>query len=114
MHASVGDRLVVHGRTIDTKDRSGEIVETRGPEGAPPFLVRYAELNAVIDRLAAQYGVPAEAIATAWILRHPARWQVVLGTTTPSRVTAAAAGSDVTLTRYEWYELYRAAGHILP
>ena len=81
-----------------------------------PFLGSdaYPELNAVIDRLAGQYGVPAEAIATAWILRHPARWQVVLGTTTPARVTAAAAGSDITLTRYEWYELYRAAGHILP
>ncbi len=81
-----------------------------------PFLGSpdYPELNAVIDRLAAQYGVPAEAIATAWILRHPAKWQVVLGTTTPARVTAAAAGSDITLTRYEWYELYRAAGHVLP
>jgi len=83
---------------------------------AGPFLGSdaYPELNAVIDRLAGQYGVPAEAVATAWILRHPARWQVVLGTTTPERVTAAAAGSDITLTRYEWYELYRAAGHILP
>ena len=81
-----------------------------------PFLGSpdYPELNAVIDRLAAQYGVPAEAIATAWILRHPAKWQVVLGTTTPARVTAAAAGSGLTLTRYEWYELYRAAGHVLP
>lgn len=81
-----------------------------------PFLGsgEYAELNAVVDRLAAEYGVPAEAIATAWILRHPAQWQVVLGTTTPARVTAAAAGSDIMLTRYEWYELYRAAGHILP
>lgn len=81
-----------------------------------PFLGsgEYAELNAVVDRLAAEYGVPAEAIATAWILRHPAQWQVVLGTTTPARVAAAAAGSDITLTRYEWYELYRAAGHILP
>jgi predicted oxidoreductase len=81
-----------------------------------PFLGSdaYPELNAVVDRLAARYGVPPEAIATAWILRHPARWQVVLGTTTPARVTAAAAGSDVTLSRYEWYELYRAAGHILP
>ncbi len=81
-----------------------------------PFLgsEKYPELNAVIDRLAAQYGVPPEAIATAWILRHPAKWQVVLGTTTPARVSAAAAGSDVALTRYEWYELYRAAGHVLP
>ncbi|WP_296667499.1 aldo/keto reductase family oxidoreductase [Demequina sp.] len=81
-----------------------------------PFLgnAKYPELNAVIDRLGAQYGVPAEAIAVAWLTRHPARIQVVLGTTTPSRVTAAAQGSDVPLTRAEWYELFRAAGHIVP
>ncbi len=74
----------------------------------------YPELNAVIDRLAAKYEVPAEAIATAWITRHPARMQVILGTTTPERVTAAAKGADVQLTRPEWYELYRAAGHLVP
>ncbi|MBS1675734.1 MAG: aldo/keto reductase family oxidoreductase, partial [Actinobacteria bacterium] len=34
--------------------------------------------------------------------------------TTPSRVQEAAAGSDVELTRAEWYELFRAAGHTLP
>ncbi|SDU73625.1 aldo/keto reductase [Jiangella alkaliphila] len=74
----------------------------------------YPELNAVIDRLAAQYDVPAIAIATAWITRHPARMQVVLGTTTPERVAGAAQGSDVPLTRAEWYELFRAAGHRVP
>lgn len=74
----------------------------------------YPELNAVVDRLAAAYDVPAEAIATAWITRHPARMQVVLGTTTPERVRAAALGADVELTRPEWYELYRAAGHLVP
>ncbi|MDR1238302.1 MAG: aldo/keto reductase [Propionibacteriaceae bacterium] len=81
-----------------------------------PFIgnPEYAELNAVIDRLAAKYSVPAEAIATAWILRHPANWQVVLGTTSPVRLKAAAAGADIELTRPEWYELYRAAGHVVP
>jgi predicted oxidoreductase len=74
----------------------------------------YPELNAVIDRLAARYDVPPIAIATAWILRHPAGMQVVLGTTTPERVAGAAQGSDVVLTRPEWYELFRAAGHIVP
>jgi predicted oxidoreductase len=74
----------------------------------------YPELNAVIDRLAGSYGVAPEAIAVAWITRHPARTQVVLGTTTPERVTAAAEGADVELTRPEWYELYRAAGYLVP
>lgn len=74
----------------------------------------YPELNAVIDRLAAQYDVTPIGIATAWITRHPANMQVVLGTTTPQRVADAAAGSDIVLTRAEWYELFRAAGHLLP
>jgi predicted oxidoreductase len=75
---------------------------------------KYPELNAVIDRLAAQYDVPPIAIATAWITRHPAQMQVVLGTTTPERVAGAALGSDLPLTKPEWYELYRAAGHLVP
>ena len=81
-----------------------------------PFLGNpdYPELNAVIDRLAAAYDVPSEAIATAWITRHPAQMQVVTGTTNPRRVTEAAKGADVVLTKVEWYELYRAAGHIVP
>jgi predicted oxidoreductase len=74
----------------------------------------YPELNAVIDRLASRYDVPAIAIATAWITRHPANMQVVLGTTNPERVRGAAQGSDLPLTRAEWYELFRAAGHIVP
>jgi predicted oxidoreductase len=72
------------------------------------------ELNAVIDRLAAQYDVPPIAVATAWITRHPAGIQVVLGTTTPERVSGAAQGSDLPLTRAEWYELFRAAGYRVP
>jgi len=81
-----------------------------------PFLgsPEYPELNATIDRMAAKYGVKPEGIAIAWILRHPAFKQVVLGTTTPARVAAAAGGSDITLEHADWYELFRAAGHILP
>ncbi|MCG7308149.1 aldo/keto reductase family oxidoreductase [Brachybacterium sp. ACRRE] len=75
---------------------------------------KYPELNAVVDRLAAKYDVAPEAIATGWITRHPANMQVVLGTTTPQRVTDSAAGSELPLTRAEWYELFRAAGHRVP
>lgn len=74
----------------------------------------HPELNAVIDRLAAEHGVTPLAIAVAWITRHPAGMQVVLGTTTPQRVADAAAGSDVALTRAQWYELFRAAGYSVP
>ncbi|NYF16765.1 putative oxidoreductase [Microbacterium sp. AK009] len=74
----------------------------------------YPELNAVIDRLAKAYDVPAIAIATAWITRHPANMQVVLGTTTIERVQGAALGSDIPLTRAEWYEMFRAAGYRVP
>lgn len=74
----------------------------------------HAELNAVIDRLAGEYQVAPEAIATAWITSHPAQLQVVLGTTTPARVSAAAAGAGIQLTRAQWYELFRAGGHTVP
>jgi predicted oxidoreductase len=74
----------------------------------------FAELNDVIDELAASYRVPVEAIAVAWITRHPANMQVVLGTTKIERVRDAALGSDLPLTREEWYRLFTAAGHLLP
>lgn len=74
----------------------------------------YPELNAVLARLAQQHGVTPTGIATAWLTRHPAEIQVVLGTTQGSRVEEAAAGSEVRLSRREWYELLRAAGHRLP
>lgn len=75
---------------------------------------KYPELNAKIDELAAKYAVTDSAIAIAWILRHPARMQPILGTTNKERVADIAKASDITLTRQEWYEIYRAAGNKLP
>ncbi|MDQ6754093.1 MAG: aldo/keto reductase [Actinomycetota bacterium] len=74
----------------------------------------YAKLNDVIDQLARSYDVPPAAIAVAWITRHPANIQVVLGTTSVEHMRQSAAGSDVPLSREEWYRLFTAAGHILP
>ena len=75
---------------------------------------RYADLNDVLDELAAKYGVTPTGIATAWITRHPAGMQVVLGTTKAERVREAVAGAEVRLTRQEWYRLFTAAGHLVP
>jgi predicted oxidoreductase len=74
----------------------------------------YAELNDALDELAKKYDVTPTGIAVAWITRHPANIQVVLGTTKPSRVAESAAGSDIPLTRAEWYRLFKTAGHIVP
>ncbi|MFS0785734.1 aldo/keto reductase [Shouchella sp. 1P09AA] len=74
----------------------------------------FPELNDVLERLAKQYNVSATAIATAWITRHPANIQVVVGSTKPSRVKEACAGSAIPLSREEWTELYAAAGNLIP
>jgi predicted oxidoreductase len=74
----------------------------------------FAELNDVLDELARKYEVTPTGIAVAWIVRHPANIQVVLGTTKPERVRDCVAGSDIQLTREEWYRLFRAAGHKVP
>lgn len=43
MQAKVGDRLVIEGRTADIKRREAEVIEVRGEDGGPPFLVRYPD-----------------------------------------------------------------------
>lgn len=75
---------------------------------------KFPEVNVVINRLAAEKGVADTAIAIAWLLRHPAKMQPVVGTTNTKRLLDIAKASDITLSRQEWYEIYRAAGNVLP
>ncbi|MGJ7921250.1 aldo/keto reductase [Neobacillus sp. LXY-4] len=74
----------------------------------------FPTLNQTLDFLADSYGVTNTAIATAWITRHPADIQVVLGTTNPQRLKEACKGANLKLTREEWYQLYKSAGNIVP
>ncbi|MFE5318075.1 aldo/keto reductase family oxidoreductase [Paenibacillus sp. NPDC056579] len=74
----------------------------------------FPELNKKIDEIAAKYEVSNTTIAMAWLLRHPARMQPVTGTMSLERLIDCCKASDVHLTRQEWYEIYRAAGNILP
>ncbi|HSV67425.1 MAG TPA: DUF1918 domain-containing protein [Mycobacteriales bacterium] len=41
MRAVVGNRLHVHGHVVGERDRLGEIVDVRGEDGGPPYLVRF-------------------------------------------------------------------------
>lgn len=75
---------------------------------------KFQELNKKIDEIAAAKGVPNTAIAVAWILRHPAKIQTVVGTMNPSRLKDICKASKAELTRQEWYEMYLAADNKLP
>ena len=75
---------------------------------------KFPELNKKLAEIAEKYNVSKTAIATAWILRHPAKIQTIVGTTNETRLRDICTASNVTLTRQEWYEIYLAAGNILP
>lgn len=75
---------------------------------------KFPKLNQLIDELAEKYQVTNNAIAVAWILRHPARIQTIVGTTNQQRLTDICKASEVKLSREEWYALYMAAGKVLP
>lgn len=75
---------------------------------------KFPELNQILKEIAARYEVTPTTIATAWILRHPAHMQVIAGTMNEKRLEEICKASEITLSREEWYQIYLAAGHILP
>lgn len=74
----------------------------------------YVELNRLLERMAESKNTQPAAIALAWIMRHPAGIQPVVGTTRPERLEALSEAARITLNRQEWYALYLAAGNRLP
>lgn len=75
---------------------------------------KFPKLNEVIDIYAKQYNVTNSAMAIAWILRHPAKMQPIVGSTNKTRVSEICKASDINLTKKEWYDIYLSAGNILP
>ena len=75
---------------------------------------KFPELNAALERMAAQFGTTKTAVAIAWILRHPANIQVITGTMNPEHLKEVCEATNIYLSRKEWYELYQAAGYVLP
>ncbi|MBQ3151776.1 MAG: aldo/keto reductase [Clostridia bacterium] len=74
----------------------------------------FPELNLKLAELAEKYSVSKTTIAFAWILRHPSKMQPVTGTTNLVRLFDCIKATDITLTREEWYDIYKSAGNILP
>ena len=122
MHTNMTDtRSFDHdGGILEFSRRKGVTIQAWSPfqygffEGVFVDNDKFPELNELLDKLAKKYDTNKNAIATAWILRHPANMQVILGTMNPTRIKESAAGGDVTLTKQEWYDVYFAAGNDLP
>lgn len=74
----------------------------------------YPKLNAALAEIGEREGVSKAAVAIAWILRHPAKMQAIIGTMNPAHITDICAASDVKLSHHDWYALYLAAGKYLP
>lgn len=72
---------------------------------------KYKELSDTLEEIGKKYNLTASAIAIAWILRHPAKMQVIIGTTQAKRIEEICKATQVTLTHEEWYEIYRSAGY---
>ena len=68
----------------------------------------HEEMIKLIQLYANEYGVSREAIMVAWLLRHPAQIQPIVGTKTPTRLQAICEAMKVTLTREQWYRLYNS------
>jgi predicted oxidoreductase len=69
----------------------------------------------LVNQLATEKETTREAILLAWLLRHPAGMQPVIGTTNPERIQASCQVTKITLSREEWYALFTAArGAVVP
>lgn len=71
-------------------------------------------LNQVLKELAEKYETSDTAIAAAWILNHPAKMQLIAGSTKIQRLREICGAAELKLEKKEWYQLYLAAGHMLP
>ena len=75
---------------------------------------KFPEVNQKLQHYADKYNVTKTTIATAWLLRHPAKMQPIVGTMNTDRLKEIAKAAEITLLREEWYDLYRTADNRLP
>ncbi len=106
--------LLDYSRLHDITLQPWSVLQASWAEGCFIDHPNYKELNVELEKLALEYNVTKGAIAIAWILRHPAKMQPILGTASTNRLNELAKASDITLTREQWYRLYMACNKNLP
>ena len=108
--------------TLDYCREHGILVQAWAPLASGKFSAPLAGMDepmraaaALVQEMAREKNVSAEAILTAWLLRHPAGIQPIVGTTDPARLAAVCAADELRLTREEWYALLTAVrGQAMP
>ncbi|KID57300.1 aldo/keto reductase [Pseudoalteromonas luteoviolacea] len=77
--------------------------------------LRVRKTTELVKTLANKYQVSGEAIVLAFLLRHPAKVQPVIGTTHEKRIKNATQAIEICLERHDWYDLYvTSRGNPLP
>lgn len=131
MHTGMLDHAVLTNTKFPgAEDRDGEVLDYCRLNGITlqawsPFQYgcfegvfvdneKFPALNKAMEEVGASYGLSKTAVAVAWLLRHPAQIQVLVGTTNPARLRDFCTAADVTLSRADWNKLYCAAGNRLP
>lgn len=74
----------------------------------------YQDMTMKLEEIAQEYNISLEAAVIAWINRHPAKMQTVVGSMSTDRIVKMARAFDIQLTRQEWYDVYQSAGRPLP
>ena len=74
----------------------------------------FPELNKALAEIAEREKVSKAAVAIAWIMRHPAKMQTIIGTMDPQHIKDACDAVKVKLSHQDWYALYLASGKFLP
>lgn len=74
----------------------------------------FSEVTKVIRKIADENNITDSAVVVSWILRHPAKMQVIVGSTKKERIKEICKASDYQMSREQWYEIYRAGGNIIP
>ena len=67
-----------------------------------------ARIRTELEHQAEVYGAEPWLLALAWLLKHPAGIQPIIGSTTPARIAAAAGALNIPYRREDWYRLLEA------
>ena len=128
--AMIGNGMEVNMQTAGAVDRDGSVldycrlndvtIQAWSPlqygmiEGSFFQNPAFDSLNRKLAEVGERYGVSAGTMAIAWLLRHPANMQVLAGTMNKEHFDDICKACDIRLERRDWYQIYMAAGNILP